>query len=101
MADKADKPINSGMHTGCVDDALVSMDLSEEERTKLLQVMAKAKVNIPSSPPTTNPSILYNDYSTYNVFVGIYCKCRLLSTWFCCFQEFDSSNQASPLPQFR
>ena len=44
MSDKADNPINSGMHAGCVDDALVSMDLSEEERSKLLQVMAKAKV---------------------------------------------------------
>ena len=44
MVDKADNPINSGMHAGCVDDALVSMDLSEEERSKLLQVMAKAKV---------------------------------------------------------
>jgi len=44
MGDKADKPITSGMHAGCVDDALVSMDLSEEERGKLLQVMAKAKV---------------------------------------------------------
>ena len=46
MVDKADNPINSGMHSGCVDDALVSMDLSEEERSKLLQVMAKAKVLI-------------------------------------------------------
>lgn len=44
MGDKADNPITSGMHAGCVDDALVSMDLSEEERGKLLQVMAKAKV---------------------------------------------------------
>lgn len=57
MVDKADNPINTGIHAGCVDDALVSMDLSEEERSKLLQVMAKAK-------------------------------------------EFDSTNQASPLPQF-
>lgn len=54
MVDKADNPINSGMHAGCVDDALVSMDLSEEERTKLLHVMAKAKVlfNYSLSPPT-------------------------------------------------
>ena len=46
MVDKADNPINSGMHAGYVDDALVSMDLSEEERSKLLKVMAKAKVFI-------------------------------------------------------
>lgn len=46
MVDKAEtgNAINSGIHAGCVDDALVSMDLSEEERSKLLQVMAKAKV---------------------------------------------------------
>ena len=51
MVDKADNPINPGMHAGCVDDALVSMDLSEEERSKLLQVMAKAKVLlIPRQP---------------------------------------------------
>ena len=46
MVEKADNPINSGIHAGCVDDALVSMDLSEEERGKLLKVMAKAKVLI-------------------------------------------------------
>lgn len=44
--DKAEtgNAINTGIHAGCVDDALVSMDLSEEERSRLLQVMAKAKV---------------------------------------------------------
>ena len=52
MVDKTDNPINSGMHAGCVDDALVSMDLSEEERSKLLQVMAKAKVDYYFPPPS-------------------------------------------------
>ena len=53
MVDKADNPINSGIHAGCVDDALVSMDLSEEERGKLLKVMAKAKVLI-SEPASSS-----------------------------------------------
>ena len=56
MVDKADNPINSGVHTGCVDDTLVSMDLSEEERSKLLQVMAKAKVIYNSTSPPTRAS---------------------------------------------
>jgi len=36
----------AGVHASGVDDALVSINLTEEERSKLMNVMAKAKVNL-------------------------------------------------------
>lgn len=36
----------AGVHSSGVDEALVSINLTEEERSKLMNVMAKAKVNL-------------------------------------------------------
>ncbi|XP_065903401.1 oxysterol-binding protein-related protein 11-like isoform X2 [Dysidea avara] len=55
----------AGVHATGVDEALVSMNLTEEERSTLMNVMAKAKYQRP-----------------------------------CFSQDFDSTNQASPMPRF-
>jgi len=47
-AEMEENPISTtGVHGSGVDEALVSMNLTEEERSKLMNVMAKAKVSPP------------------------------------------------------